>query len=584
VNDAPWHVDVDWGDSSTHTAFDTSSQGGLGTKSHTYADNGSYTVRVKVTDKNGGYDSKTFTVSVSNVAPIITAPSDKTANEGQSYTFGLGSFTDPGADSPWQVKVNWGDGSAEQTLTPATATGSLGMSPHAYGDNGLYTVTVTVTDKDGASDVRTYKVTVSNVAPTATLGNSGAIDEGGTATISFTSPSDVTADATAGFHYEFKCDGSAFGSPASYTSAGTSSSTTCSFPDNGTKAVRGRIIDKDGGASEYTTNVVVNNVAPVVTPPADQTGTEGTSGSFDLGSFTDANPNDGPWPVSVDWGDTSAPTTFSKTATGAIDTKSHTYADNGAYTVAVSVTDKDGGKSTKTFKVTVANVAPKITSFTGTDYLVGANAFITGGSPLSRFTTNFSDPGADTWKADFTYQDGLPSSETIGTFTAAGSFGSGRQNTHVFAGTVGCKTASVKVTDKDGGFDTATTTIHVGSGAFQPPMTNQPVTDKLKNGQTLPVKVHITDCSGAGALGLNPAIRLVAGDSTPQNDDGSTTITPSSVSAADTTGIMRGQGGGDYMYNMAVNLPKLNADYTVVIYPYGTSSPVQLGHVIQATK
>jgi hypothetical protein len=52
---------------------------------------------------------------------------------------------------------------------------------------------------------------------------------------------------------------------------------------------------------------------------------------------------------------------------------------------------------------------------------------------------------------------------------------------------------------------------------------------------------------------------------------------------------MRGQGNGDYIYNMAVNLPSLNKDYTVVIYPYATGSPVvlgsvQLGHVIQATK
>jgi hypothetical protein len=47
---------------------------------------------------------------------------------------------------------------------------------------------------------------------------------------------------------------------------------------------------------------------------------------------------------------------------------------------------------------------------------------------------------------------------------------------------------------------------------------------------------------------------------------------------------MRSQGNGDYLYNMAVNLPKVNTDYTVVIYPYGTSSQVQLGHVIQATK
>ena len=33
-----------------------------------------------------------------------------------------------------------------------------------------------------------------------------------------------------------------------------------------------------------------------------------------------------------------------------------------------------------------------------------------------------------------------------------------------------------------------------------------------------------------------------------------------------------------------VNLPVLNTDYTVVVYPYGTGSTVELGHVIQATK
>jgi hypothetical protein len=328
----------------------------------------------------------------------------------------------------------------------------------------------------------------------------------------------------------------------------------------------------------YTTNVIVSNVAPVITGLADQNGTEGTSGDFDLGSFTDAGVNDANWTVDVDWGDGSAHATFTKTASGAMGTKSHTYADNNVYTVTVKVTDKDGGSSSKTFKVTVTNVAPHITSFSGTDYLVGPNAYITGGQPRTLFTTNFTDPGSDTFTGAFTYQDGSPLTETIG------SFGTGQQNTHQFAGSVGCKTASVKVTDDDGGSDTATTTIHVGSGTFQPPMTNQPVTDKLKNGQTLPVKVHITDCNGVGATGLTPAIRLVQGDTTPQADSTTEVITPGSVSAADTTGIMRSQGGGDYIYNMAVNLPKLNQNYTVVIYPYGTSSSVQLGHVIQATK
>jgi PKD domain len=547
-------------------------------------------VKMSVVDSDGDADSDSenvqVTTSVANVNPTVTPGANQDANEGIDTSIDLGSFSDPGPDGAWHVDVDWGDGSAHTTFD-TTTTGALGGQSHSYSDGpATQTVTVKVTDKDGGSDTKTFQVTVKNVAPTATLSNNGPIDEGGSATVSFSAPSDVAPDAAAGFHYEFHCDGSAFGTAASYASAGSSSSTSCSYADNGTKTVRARIIDKDDGAREYTTNVTVNNVAPVITAAADQTGTEGSSGNFDLGSFTDANPNDGDWNVDVDWGDGSAHTTFTKTAMGATGTKSHTYADNSTYTVTVTVTDKDGGNSSKTFKITVGNVKPTITSFTGTDYLVGPNAFILGGAGTSRFTTNFTDPSsADTFKADFSYQDGSPLTETLGAFTpASASFTNGRQNTHEFAKTVGCKTASVKVSDDDGGYDTATTTVHIGSGAFQPPMTNQPVTDKLKNGQVLPVKVHITDCSGAGALGLNPAIRLVQGDSTPQNDDTTATITPGSVSSADTTGIMRSQGGGDYMYNMRVDLAKLNQDFTVVIYPYGTSSPIQLGHVIQATK
>jgi hypothetical protein len=119
-------------------------------------------------------------------------------------------------------------------------------------------------------------------------------------------------------------------------------------------------------------------------------------------------------------------------------------------------------------------------------------------------------------------------------------------------------------------------------------MTNQPVTNKLKNGQVLPVKIQITDCNGAGVNNLQPAIRLVDGDQTTAFDDSAVAITPDSVSSADTTGFMRSSGSdGSYIYNMRVNVAKLNSDYTVVIYPYGTTAPndkLTLRHVIQATK
>ena len=64
-------------------------------------------------------------------------------------------------------------------------------------------------------------------------------------------------------------------------------------------------------------------------------------------------------------------------------------------------------------------------------------------------------------------------------------------------------------------------------------------------------------------------------------------ITPTSVSNADTTGVMRSSGSdGSYIYNLSINLPKLNTDYTVVVYPYGNGSPTgpTLRHVLQATR
>src|SRR5207249_3318925 len=177
------------------------------------------------------------------------------------------------------LHVTWGDGSAAYDHDYAVR-GNLGMAPHTYDDNGVYTVTETITDKDGGSDTQSFKVTVTNVAPTASLGNNGPVDEGSPATITFSSQHDPSgADTTAGFHYAFSCSNGDL-SGSTYAGSGTAASTQCTFADNGTYVVKGRIIDKDGGATDYTTSVVVNNVKPTVTAPADDTSNEGTSKSF----------------------------------------------------------------------------------------------------------------------------------------------------------------------------------------------------------------------------------------------------------------------------------------------------------------
>src|SRR5213078_4068533 len=148
-------------------------QGSLGNRSHTYADNGTYTVTVSVTDKDGGVGSASFKVTVANVAPTVTAPAGQSSDEGSSHSFSLGSFSDPGAnDNPWDASVDWGDGSPDTPLA-FSSQGSLGSASHTYDDNGSYTVTVTVTDKDDASGSAQFSVDVANVAPTADLSNDG---------------------------------------------------------------------------------------------------------------------------------------------------------------------------------------------------------------------------------------------------------------------------------------------------------------------------------------------------------------------------------------------------------------------------
>src|SRR5262249_35770171 len=102
-------------------------------------------------------------------------------------------------------------------------------------------------------------ITVTNVAPTATLPTPTSVNEGSPFTLSLTNPFDPsTADTQAGFQYAFNCGGG-------FGSFSTSSSVSCPTTDNGNIAVAGKIKDKDGGENPYTATAIVKNVAPTAT-------------------------------------------------------------------------------------------------------------------------------------------------------------------------------------------------------------------------------------------------------------------------------------------------------------------------------
>jgi DNA/RNA endonuclease G (NUC1) len=75
----------------------------------------------------------------------------------------------------------------------------------------------------------------------------------------------------------------------------------------------------------------------------------------------------------------------------------HTYAQDGAYTVRLIVTDIRGLADTTTTSAKVSNVAPDIGAFPGATLLPGETYNATG---------SFTDPGADPWTATVDYGDG----------------------------------------------------------------------------------------------------------------------------------------------------------------------------------
>ena len=139
--------------------FGDGSSGSGVSVSHTFAQDGVFTVRVTVTDNDGLSDSATFTVNVTNVAPVVGAVPDATLNVGATHT-AAGSFSDPGADT-WTATVTWGDGSAPEVVPLSGRNFSL---THVYTAGGSYTVTIAIADDDTSTST-THTVTVQDPAP-----------------------------------------------------------------------------------------------------------------------------------------------------------------------------------------------------------------------------------------------------------------------------------------------------------------------------------------------------------------------------------------------------------------------------------
>ena len=102
----------------------------------------------------------------SNTWPVVSLPGEVSILEGQGG-LGSGSWADQDDGDSWTGTVDYGDGTPPVAL--ALGSGKSFSLNHVYPTAGDYTITVRVVDARGTSGTAQMRVTVRNVAPTASI-------------------------------------------------------------------------------------------------------------------------------------------------------------------------------------------------------------------------------------------------------------------------------------------------------------------------------------------------------------------------------------------------------------------------------
>src|SRR5207302_1998355 len=119
---------------------------------------------------------------------------------------GSGAFTDPESNDTWTATVNYGDGSGAQPL--ALAADRTFQLRHRYADNGIYPLTVTVTDRAGATGSTAQNISVTNQPPVISGVNyNGPIVPGLTFTLSVTASDPAVDRDPLTYEFDFNNDG-----------------------------------------------------------------------------------------------------------------------------------------------------------------------------------------------------------------------------------------------------------------------------------------------------------------------------------------------------------------------------------------
>ena len=145
---------ISWGDGNSSAGAVIADGGGLFTVTgdYTYAEEGTYSINILITDV-GGASASTAGSAVVGDAPLSANGRTISALEGNPFTAVLASFTDANANGTvedFQASIDWGDGAKSHGTIQANANGGFDViGSHAYTLAGSYTIGVLIHDIGG---------------------------------------------------------------------------------------------------------------------------------------------------------------------------------------------------------------------------------------------------------------------------------------------------------------------------------------------------------------------------------------------------------------------------------------------------
>lgn len=307
---------------------------------HTFIAPGEPIIWLTVTDDDGLTHTTSTKVNVAaapNVCPsvlIVQVLPLPPISTGATVTVTASAGDDDGIIE--QYEWDWGDGTVEV---------GAAVHAHTYSTAGSYVIKVTVTDDAGctyvAEDSSTHRaraqtpVTILNRCPTVTISErdpAGAIDSGTNLSVTVTANDpDGTVDQ---LWWDWGDDSTGSGGATNshtYASSGNYTLTVTATDDLGCTY---NVDSASTYGARATASIPVNNVCPTVTIDSRTPSGQVDTGAEITMSVTASDPDGSVAEIEWDWDDGTVETGQTE--------RTHTFSDDGDYSVAVTVTDDEG--------------------------------------------------------------------------------------------------------------------------------------------------------------------------------------------------------------------------------------------------